>query len=355
MANICVFTQTLLAGGAEKDAVLLANSLVEKHRVYLLVYYGDRIDTRLLRLLNNEKVELIKLHGSLFSRLEQMCRLFRKKNIDILFSMLLLPNFAGGILGRICGVKFPIGGIKSAQLDKSKVLLNRLLQNHVNKQTIYNNYRGFNFYSKKGFNPKRAMVIPNSLEKIPEPILRDKSEPATILSVGRFHAAKDYLTALKAVKLLKEKGVKFQYVLIGYGDLESEIRKWISELELEAQIQVIINPENLDEYYRKADMFLMSSIFEGLPNAVLEAMSYSLPVVATRVGDLEILVLKENAGFLCEPKDSVAMAEYLEVLIENYGLRTQMGQKAYKIVKKEYSPSVSGARYLELIDSLLET
>lgn len=355
MAKICVFTQTLLSGGAEKDAVLLANSLTEKHDVYLLLFYGDRIENKLLSLLNADKVRLVKLDGNIFSKAFQICRFLKKNKIEIIFSILLLPNFYGGILGRICGVKFPLGGIKSAKLDKSKVFVNKFLQNHINKLTIYNNYKGFGYYSNKGFNENKAIVIPNVLETIPEKISRTKKERVTIVSVGRFHVAKDYFTALKAVGQLKKMDISFKYLIIGYGELEKNIRAWITEMKLENEVEVIINPQNINDYYIEADIFFLSSIFEGLPNSVLEALSFSLPVVSTRVGDIERVVIQGETGFVCDPKDYFALSEKLYVLADNFNKRIEFGLKGHGIIEKEYSFTVAKEKYLNLIDNLLET
>jgi len=117
-------------------------------------------------------------------------------------------------------------------------------------------------------------------------------------------------------------------------------------------IYVVINPLTLNEYYEKADIYLMTSIFEGLSNTVLEAMSFSLPLVVTDVGDNDRLVGEKENGFLCNPKNSNQIADCLLDLCLAYEKRIQFGKRSYEILKENYSYEIFQKRYINFIEEL---
>lgn len=348
--NFCIFTNTLCSGGAEKQALLLFKVLNEKFNVWLVVYYGHQTEEKYLESLRNSDVKVILLKGNHLMRCLAFFRFLRNNKIDFIFSYLLTTNLLNGIIGNLAGVKYRIGGIRSSKLDNNKIFIQRSLQNHINYKTIYNNFRGYNIYSGKGFDSKKAVVIPNCFELRTELTVRKQKNFITVLSVGRFHKAKDYETAIKAVSKIKYKNFKYQ--IIGYGSLEKDIRNWIIEYSAQDCIELIINPDNINEYYRKADIYLQTSIFEGLSNTVLEAMSFYLPLVLTDVGDNDRLVVNSENGYLCDIGDIEQICQKLELLVNDYDKRIEFGLNSYQILKENYSFEKFQNNYFNFIREL---
>ncbi len=350
--TICIFSQTLLAGGAEKQLCLLAKALANTQNVFVIIYYGEKVDQKFEKILLKNEVEIIYLKGNVISKLRAIYKILTQKKVEILFSYLLLPSLIGGILGKISGVKTTFGGIRSSKIVPKKVLLNKIAQNWLNTRTIYNNDLGLNTYSEQGFDPNKAIVIQNCLEIIPEKITREKKEQVTIVSVGRFHEAKDYLTALKSIQLLERKNLDFKYQIVGYGHLENSIRNWIKELNLSDRVEVIINPNNLAEIYTEADIYFMTSIFEGLPNTVLEAMSFSLPIISTDVGDIRNILGNNKNDLIAPVTDTLQLANKLELLLNDYQKRLNIGLQNHSLVQSNFSFSKFKENHLDLINSL---
>ena len=349
--KILIFTQSLNPGGSEKQSIILANILSSYHNVTLLIYYENKIDSQLMQTINsNVKLKILK--GTHLNKMIAIYKLLRKNKINIIFSYLLLPNLLGGIIGRISKVEYPIGGIRSAKIEFKKVFINKILQNYINKLTIYNNYSGYNNYIKMGFNAKRASVIPNCVINIPESIHRKDKDKKIILSVGRLEKVKDYYTALLSIKELLKINKNIIYKIVGYGSKENTIRKWIDEMRINEYVQLIINPNDISKYYSEADIFLLTSLFEGLPNTILEAMSYSLPVVSTNVGDTNQLIKHGENGFLCKIEDYKNINKMLNALIVNYQMRIDFGQINYNIINQKYSISIFRENYIKLINNL---
>lgn len=350
--NVCILSQTLLAGGAEKQALLLAQILNSDFNVTLIIYYGNEISTKSKEIINNTRISITKLKGNHLSKALQLYKIFRKKKIEIVFLYLLLPNFIGGIVGKLAGIKHTIGGVRSSKIEKKKLIAERFLHNFINHRTIFNNFSGFEHFSKIGFFPSKGVVIPNCFDLATKPIPRNNKDTITVLTVGRFHYAKDYQSSIKAISHLKDKIENLQYVIIGWGESELEIRNWIKQYDVEGITRVIIKPNNLYNYYIQADIYLQTSIFEGLSNTIMEALSYSLPVVTTDVGDNGRLVISGKTGYLCPTKHTEAIAGSIEKLVNNSKLRNQFGIDGYNLLKQNYSLKIFKKQYIDFINGL---
>lgn len=350
--NIAIFSNSVFSGGAEKQALLLAKNLKAQHQVVLIAYYSKYKDIKAENIIKAFDLEVIELQGSHLHKSAQLFRILRQRNIDMIFSYLLTTNLLGAVVGKLAGVEYCIGGIRNAVLSKYKLGLQRFIQNKLTDYTIYNNYRGVSDFSKVGFNKNKAIVIPNCLDNIPEPIKRKPSSTTYILSVGRFNHQKGFDVALRTINQLVKKGLRIKYLLVGYGLLERELRNQIDQLNLQEHVKVSLNPPNLEDLYSKADIYLCSSRFEGLSNTIMEAMSYSLPIVATNVGDNDYLVADGENGFLVADALPDLLAEPVECLVKSEDLRASFGRASLQMVQNNFNEKIFLQRYLSFIHQL---
>jgi len=186
MKNICIFTNTLFSGGAEKQAVLLAKALNPKYQVWLVVYYGEQVEQKFLDIIEENNIVVVYLRGTHLMKISSFYRFLKREKILVIFSYLLTTNFIGGIVGKIAGVKYFYPGIRNAELPKKKEKIQKFIQNSLSTKTIYNNYRGFEELEKNGFNKQKGIVIPNCFINNIKPIVRSKNDVVRILSLGRF-------------------------------------------------------------------------------------------------------------------------------------------------------------------------
>ena len=357
MKNICIFTNTLQSGGAEKQAVLLSKVLSREYNVWLVVYYANLVEPFFLDVIESEKINIIYLNGNNhLIRIFKLFRFLRNESIDIIFSYLFTTNFIGGFIGRICRVPYIIGGIRNSVLSSHKLWMERALHKNILDYSVFNNYSGVNNLVNKGFKKYKCIVIPNCIEAKTQPIIRNNNNVITIITVARFVQQKDFFTSLVAIKklisLLYKSKFSIAYKIIGYGYLENQISDWIKELNLNDYVDVIIKPQNLNEYYINADIYFCTSLFEGLSNSIMEAMSYSLPIMATDVGDNGKIVNDGFNGYLTNIKDANGMAQILNKLVINYQLRNKYGQNSYSLIMKKYSIEKFASRYIEFIEML---
>ncbi|MFW5872907.1 MAG: glycosyltransferase [bacterium] len=357
MNKVYILTNTLKNGGAEKQAVLLAKSLMERFDTKIIVYYGDQYDQKLINIVKSYNIPVCYLHGNIFTKLFKIYNIIKINKESFLFSYLYTTNVINAVLGKIARVKFCVGGIRNAKLKPRKVFFQKFIHNNILCCSIVNNHKALFELKYYGFDLNKTYFIPNCIE-ISRPLFDRKNTILSIqiLTVARFVDQKDYPTALSTIKKLSQillQACNFKYVIVGHGELEQEVRNTIKDHNLESIVQVIINPDDLTDYFLESDIYLSTSIFEGTSNTIMEAMSYSLPVVATNVGDNDRLVIDGQTGFLTPVKDVGTLADRLEELILSPEKRNQMGATGYQHLKENYSVDKFQQRYFELIETLI--
>ena len=349
---IAVFSNTLLSGGAEWQSLLLAKNLQPYHDVALVVYHGEKVDIKYAQFIEKHEMEVVRLTGNHLSKAFKLYRTLKSRSIDIIFTYLLTTNLIGNLVGRLASVDYIIGGIRSAKLSKYKIPLQRFIHNRLSYRTIFNNYQGLKVLSNTGFNINKATVIANCIDNVPTPLIRDPKDIVNIITVGRFVPLKGFDIGIEAINILFKMGYKVGFTIVGYGELHKEILKQIEFLKLEKVVQVVLKPLDLERYYKNSDIYMCTSNFEGLSNTIMEAMSFSLPVVATDVGDNDRLVKHNKNGVIVPYPDPNLMVEALLPLLESSDLRLQYGKTSHEIIKNEYSEKIMTQRYLQYVESL---
>jgi glycosyltransferase involved in cell wall biosynthesis len=353
--RIGIFTKSLSKGGAEKQSVILASYLSDYHTVYLITLFDNSYQDYLDKI-NNSRVIHYSLKGNFFGKIIELVKFLKNEKIEILFCYLVSTNLIGVITGRLAKVKIIIGGIRNSYHPIIKEFFLKLIHNHFTDYSISNNFHSSEILAKKKFNPEKLIVIPNGIELVDAPLKSVNSKYITILTVARFVPQKDYFTAIYAIKYLTAKNfldgsTKIRYLIVGYGELEYKLKQYIKTKSMSNSIY-FENDSKLEELYQQADIYLCTSLYEGTSNSILEAMNYSLPIIATNVGDNSYLVQDFQNGFLCKPKDYKQIAHLLAELSNNASQRRKMGQKSRKMVENNYSMQVFGERYLAFIKDL---
>lgn len=352
MKLVVITINNLRSGGAEKQSIYLYRNLKTIYNTKLIVYYGDQKDSRMLDLLGDDLEDVIWLEGNHLSKMIYFFKMFSHSKADVCISYLATTNFINAIIGKLAGVKIRIGGIRSSRINWYKLLLQRHLHNYWLSYSVFNNNKGLQSLIKKGLIKEKSTVIFNCIDVVDFKRGFKKPEIANILSVGRFVEQKDYYTAIDVIRLLVERKLKFKYTIVGHGVLEQEIRNYISDHKIDQLVDVIIKPKDVYKYYENADIYLSTSVIEGLSNSIMEALSYSLPVVATNVGDNSYLVKEGVNGYLTNVKDVVTIADKLEILIRDAELRKVFGEAGKRHISENFSVSKFVEKYVELIESL---
>jgi len=189
-----------------------------------------------------------------------------------------------------------------------------------------------------GLPAKRRALIPNGVSfRVPNPdialSLRQSLLPALqsrqiCLTVARLSAQKGHTDLLEAIaQLPADLRQDWCFVLAGEGDLEAQLRQQTADLDL-SEIVFLGHTSAVTEWLFLADAFVLPSLYEGLPLALMEAMAAGLPCLATAVEGNQELLRQEDNGLLCQPADPVALAQSLQRLLADAALRLRLGQQA---------------------------
>lgn len=348
MKRVSILIPTIDSGGAEKQAVLLAVQLSKHTTVNLIVLYGNHSEYELnVKMLTESDVIVHKLSGNIFSKICTINTILKNTKTEVLLNYLTLPNVLGSIIGRTQGIKV-YNGIRSSRLPRAKMLAERIVHNRFATGTIFNCYSGLTYFQSKGFNAEKNIVIPNCFNNIAPAMNREDRALKRIITVGRFDSSKDYETLISSISMLKRDD--FMLCIVGYGVLEDQIRSWVKQYGIEDKTEIHIKPNNVAELERGADIYLSSSVFEGTSNSIMEALNWSLPVVATDVGDNDHLIINGENGFLHSVGDAKGLSSSVSRLLDSIELRNQMGVKGNQLLQQDYSMGTFEQRYIRLIE-----
>lgn len=169
-------------------------------------------------------------------------------------------------------------------------------------------------------------------EKIEDSNFLKKSLP-NVLAVGRLTKAKDYPTLLKAFSIVI-KEIPANLLIIGDGEDKSNIIDIINNLKISENVFLLGFQKNPLKYMAKADVFVLSSILEGFPNALVEAMACGVPAIATdcQSGPNEIIE-DGKSGFLVPVSDEVILAKMIVKLLKDAELRGRISEEGKKRAK----------------------
>ena len=142
----------------------------------------------------------------------------------------------------------------------------------------------------------------------------------------------------------------YRLCIVGYGVLEAQIREWVEQYGIKDRTDIHIKPNNVSELERNADIYISTSLFEGTSNSIMEALNWSLPVVATNVGDNDHLVIDGVNGYLHPIGDATGLTTSLCKLLDSVELRNKMGVRSNQNLRENYSMEIFEKRYLDLIE-----
>jgi glycosyltransferase involved in cell wall biosynthesis len=353
MMGIIISCKTLLKGGAEKQALILSKLLTEKKiDVILLNWNKDKIDPEYLKYIEEHSIRYFTFEGNLIAKFFHFQKILRDEKISVVISYLTLANFLSGLTKIFTREVITIGGIRNEKLPYYKFFFEKLIHNYLNDATIFNNYSAVEKFVKRGYKSGKIFVIHNAIEYAQKTIHTKKLNTGLrIITVSRFVGQKDFRTALFSFKNLidRNKDIDISYYIVGFGPLEREIRTLAENLNITDRIKILINPSNIPDILKECDIYLSTSLFEGLSNSLMEAMVFGLPIVATDVGDNRYLIKDSFNGYLTGCKDINLITEKLDKLIGSEELRKRFGEFSQEKIKNDFSQDSMLTSYLTLL------
>jgi glycosyltransferase involved in cell wall biosynthesis len=336
----------LNVGGAERALARLLTRIDRRQfdPVVACLYGSQSPVAGSIRALGLRVVDLGMTHKWRLDALVRLYLLLRDERPTILHSSLFHANLAGRVLGRLAKVPVVISGERTMGMEsQGRYLMNRWTLSLVDCVVCVSDQVAAFCRQRIGVPPEKTAVIPNGID-FPDPAtMLDKAaarlrvglpvDGVMVGTVARLDPVKRLDVLLGALHRLE--GV-FAFV-VGYGPEEQRLKEMAEKLGLGERVRFAGYQQDVWAWLAACDVFALSSDWEGMPNAVLEAMAAGLPVVATAVGGTPDVVVQGATGLLVPPDDAKALAAALDRLIHDPGLRRTMGAAGRQRVRARFS------------------
>ena len=208
------------------------------------------------------------------------------------------------------------------------------------------------FYSKKI--ASKSVIIANPLSDSEIPNVDYKQDSNKIVSMGRLHKQKNHKLLINAFANLAEKHPEMKLVIYGEGGLREETEKYIYEKSMQDYVTLPGNKPDVLSHITDARIFVLSSDFEGMPNALMEAMAMGLPCISTDCpcGGPRTLIKNGENGILVPVGDSAALEEAMHIILDDSLYAKRIAENAKKI-REEFTIDKIGEQWFSYINSLL--
>jgi glycosyltransferase involved in cell wall biosynthesis len=362
-------------GGSESQAVQLVHLLRRTGRYRVLVACLDktgplRTDIECLDLGEVPEYKLTGFYNlQALRQLRHFAEHLKRQHVSILQAHDFYTNVFGMWAGAGTGVPVRIAarressGIRSA----SKRALERFSYRAATR-VVANCEEVRHQLAQEGVSAKKIEVIYNGVDTSRVCHPRPANRSAIAASFGlptdparRFISivanlrlpVKDHATFLRAARTISEVATLATFVIAGEGELMSSMRLLAKELGITKQTFFLGGCERVAELLSITEIGVLSSLYEGFPNAVLEYMAAGCPVVATDVGGIREAVVDGETGYLVEARDHEAMSRQILCLLDEPQRACAMGIRGRQIVQQKFSSEAQVKAISVLYEQLL--
>lgn len=369
--NILQFVGSFHQGGSERQAVQLFKSLREEetYNVFLAALNGEGILREEIEISDIPEFPLTSFYDLNFARqLKKCARFLRENKIEIVQTHDFYTNVFGMAAARLAGVPVKIASKRETGGMRSK--MQRATEKRLFKaadRIVANSAAVKNYLIEEAVAAEKIKVIYNGLDLqrlAPKETNRqricaelglptgEKIKFITLVANLR-HAVKNQPMFLRAARTISEKFADAHFVIAGEGELKNDLETLASELGIAGSTHFIGRCGEIPELLSISFAGVLTSFAEGFSNSILEYMSASLPVVATRVGGASEAIIESETGFLVESDDAAALADFLTRLLENPERAQAMGKSGRVVVERKFSCESQLKNTLELYEKTL--
>ncbi len=330
-------TKKMGPGGAERNISMLANYFSEQYyKVFIVSMDGEDSHYHLHDNVSMIDVSNNKWKNGLIKKISEFYKTRKTINNIKPDIVIALPEEIGIYLSIFnLFTKTPL--IVSERNDPKVMPWKKITR--IIRKISYKFVNGFVFQTNEAqsfFNNKirrRSIVIPNSIDLSSLPQRELKINSNIIVNVGRFTKQKNHKLLINSFSRINKEFPSTILKIFGKGPLEEEIRKQIKDLNLEEKVILEGISENLLFEIKNCGLFVLSSDFEGIPNALIEAMSLGIPSIATDVpsGGVSALINNNENGLVVKVGDVDGLYYAMKLLLTNKELYDKISKNSLKI------------------------
>jgi glycosyltransferase involved in cell wall biosynthesis len=362
--NLLIFMPSIEGGGVEKNFFIITNYLAGQ-KINIKVITADKKFNHLF----SKKIKIINPISFFWSHRGRYLKYFIclslliKEHLKIkkFLTLSFQANIYCIIVTKIFNNKI-ISRSNSSSAGWSKNFLKNFIFRRIlmiADKVIVNSKdfkreldRKFNINTKCIYNPfNKSTVIKLSKKKLNKSVYRN-NKTLKILNVGRLVDQKDQMTLLKAIKLVQNK-IPIEVLIIGNGIKKNELQNYIYKNNLKKTVRIINFMNNPYNYIQKCELFILTSIYEGLPNVLLEAQCLKKFIISTRcpTGPREIL-MDGKVGHLFSPTNEIELANKILDYYINKKKYNRMINLGYKNLYR-FDGEINLEKYYNLIKKYL--
>ncbi len=354
-ASVVLLLQDLLFGGTQRQTLELAKRLDRSRfapQIWTMMAGSDFVETAKqydvpVRVLSDTPA--VKL-----SSIKALRHALAETPPDILMPLTAVPNIWGRILGRLAKIPVVIGTCRGggAIRRQHERFLARFAHHHICNTTALKTD-----LVRLGRPSDAVTVIKNGIDCdyfTPAP---EDLQPVRLvtLCLARFCEDKDHETLLRAFELVAAKHPAAELWLVGDGPMAQDVSKQVSRLKAKSRVRIYPASSDIRPFLQQSSVLVLSSVREGMPNVILEAMASGLPVVATSVGGIPEIVSHKQTGLLVEPRQPQALAKALLELIIDDARRLAMGRAGRIAAQDQFSMDVMVKNHQDVFNQLLDS
>ena len=281
---------------------------------------------------------------------------------EIVHGFLFHGNIVSRIAGWRAGISIRLAGHRVAEREKKWHLwVDRITKRLVTKHICVSRGVADHICANLRINPSQIRVIPNGIESqsAPPQVTSVRSElgipeeAKLVLAVGRLHRQKGFSDLISAFSGIVQQYQDAHLVIVGDGPERDALISQIRNFQLESHITLTGYRNDVAELMHAADLFVLSSHWEGMPNVVMQAMASGRPVVATAVEGIDELLTDEVSGLVVPRGKPSDLQKSILRLLNNPEFSRQLSRRAQDVVEKEFTWERAVEMYDELFASLV--
>ena len=319
---------SLELGGAEKQLYLLLRGLDKKIYTLNVITFYDGFWVKQIEALDIP-VMVISHRFKIFMFFH-IYTLIKKIRPEIVHTIGATAGYWGRTAAILSGVRTIIASERNAVHIKSflKRLAERFLMKYTQK-IICNAYHSAAYYIKNGYcKSEKVTVLHNGIDLRDYPLLDPLRNKISIGYIANFKPQKNHKMLIEAAALLVSDYPRIEVHFAGSGEMREQTENFIRERGLQKNIVLHGKVRNVQAFLRSINMYVHTSSYEGLSNAIMEAMASGLPCIVTKTeGNTELIEDHEN-GLLVEPGDSSSLASRIKYLVDSPFLMRTFGINA---------------------------
>ena len=358
--NLLFMSGNLCDGGAQRVISVVSSKLADRgHDVSLILYARNKKEYPL-----SDKVKIYSL-GNSFEEYSKLSEFKRVKMLRVLLKQ-IKPDAAVGFLEGGYGLYLSSFGMKfskiaSARIDPQYILNAKGLRAKINLRwfaaadaVVLQTTEQADHVAHMSWRNKTVIANPVSQFALEYPE-HDYEKPCKrIVMAGRLDDQKNYKMAIKAMKMVHERYPDVILDIFGKGGEEANLRDFIESNGLEGCVTLKGWSQNVTEEYAKSDIYLMTSNYEGMPNALMEAMAVGLPCISTDCPTGPSDLIKDGVnGYLVPVADSKALANrILKIISMEPSERKKLGLAAHYTMSEYFNENVIAKKWEELFKQL---